>query len=91
MENLKNIGENRKKKNHFRGTFQICRSEVEQLQLYKDKKLVVYFLFFGILIECQLNKFQNYLIGKRESHRVEGSLNYYQIGFDGIINKKLKS
>ena len=28
---------------------------------------------------------------ERESHRVEGSLNYYQIGLDRIINRKLKS
>ena len=27
---------------------------------------------------------------ERESHRVEGSLNYYQIGLDRIINRKLK-
>ena len=30
--------EKKKKKNlHFRGTFQICKSEVEQLQIYIDK------------------------------------------------------
>ena len=79
-----------KKKTHFRGTFQICRSEVEQLQIYIDKKSVGVFFFFGILIKWQLNSFHNCLIGE-ESHRGERSLNYYQIGFDGIINEKLKS
>ena len=87
------MGENQKKKKniHFRETFQICRSEVEQLQIYIDKKLVGFFFFFGIIIEWQLNSFHNYLIGERESHKVEESLNYYQIRFDGIINGKLKS
>ena len=60
------------------------------MQIYINKKLVEFF-FFGILIEWQLKCFHNYLIEERESHRVEGSLNYYQIEFDGIINKKLKS
>ena len=31
---------------HFRETFQICRSEVEQLQIYIDKKLVGFFIFY---------------------------------------------
>ena len=48
-------------------------------------------LFFGILIGWQLNSFHNCLIREKESHRVEGVLNYYQIEFDGIINGKLKS
>ena len=38
-----------------------------------------------------MNGFHNCLIGEKESHRLERSLNYYQIGFDGIVNGKLKS
>ena len=45
----------REKTLHFRGTFQICRSEVEQLQIYIDKKLVFFFFWGGILLEWQLN------------------------------------
>ena len=59
------------KKIHFRGTFQICKSEVEQSQIYIDKKISIFFFFFGILIEWQLNSFYNCLIGESESHRVE--------------------
>ena len=60
------MGEGKKKKNlHFRGTFQICRSEVKQLQIYIEEKSIVFF-FFEILIEWQLNSFHNYLIGERE-------------------------
>ena len=33
------------KKNHFKGTFQICSSEVEQLQIYIDKILVGFFFW----------------------------------------------
>ena len=53
---------------------------------------IFYFLFFFIiLIGWQLNGFHSCLIGEKESHRLERSLNYYQIGFDGIVNGKLKS
>ena len=57
LENLKNMGEKkkkikknkrkekRKKKPHFRGTFQICKSEVKQLQIYIDKKSISFFFF----------------------------------------------
>ena len=61
------------KKTHFRGTIQICRSEVEQLQIYIDNKLVGFFVV-GILIEWQLSSFHNYLMWEMESHRVEGRL-----------------
>ena len=33
-----------------------------------------------------MNGFHSCLIREKESHRVEGVLNYYQIEFDGIIN-----
>ena len=65
-------GEN---KTHFREAFQICRSEVEQLQIFIDNKsLDHFFVVDGILIEWQLNSFHNCLIGEMESHRVKGSL-----------------
>ena len=38
-----------------------------------------------------MNGFHNCLIEKKESHRLEESLNYYQIEFDEIVNGKLKS
>ena len=45
------MGENRKKKNfkkkpHFRGTFQNCKSEVKQLQMYIDNNSLGFFFFF---------------------------------------------
>ena len=83
------MGEGKKKNLHFKGTFQISSNEVEKLQIYIDKKSVGF--FFEILIEWQFNSFHNCLIRERESHKVEESLNYYQIEFDGIINGKLKS
>ena len=43
------------------------------------------------LIGWQLNGFHSCLIGEKKSHRLEGSLNYYQIEFDGMVNGKLKS
>ena len=43
------------------------------------------------LIGWQLNGFHSCLIGEKESHRLEGSLNYYQIEFDGMVNGNLKS
>ena len=39
-----------------------------------------------MLIGLQLNGFHSCLIMEKESYRVEGTLNYYQIEFDGIIN-----
>ena len=38
-----------------------------------------------------MNGFRSCLIGEKESHRLEGSLNYYQIEFDGMVNGNLKS
>ena len=43
------------------------------------------------LIGWQLNGFHSCLIGEKESHKLEGSLNYYHIEFDGMVNGKLKS
>ena len=71
------MGEKKKKKTHF-------------IYIFTLNKSVVFF-FFLILIGWQLNSFHSCLIEKKESHRLEESLNYYQIEFDEIVNGKLKS
>ena len=76
-ENLKNMGEKKKK---------------NSLYIYiHTQQISSFFFFFLILIGWQLNSFHSCLIEKKESHRLEESLNYYQIEFDEIVNGKLKS
>ena len=77
-ENLKNMGEKKKKNSLY-------------IYIFTLNKSVVFFFFFLILIGWQLNSFHSCLIEKKESHRLEESLNYYQIEFDEIVNGKLKS
>ena len=88
------MGENKKKKKKLFTLGRLSKfAGVRQSNCkYKQtKNQQIFFFFLRILIEWQLNSFHNCLIRERESHRVEESLNYYQIRFDGIINRKLKS
>ena len=77
-ENLKNMGEKKKKNSLY-------------IYIYSHSTNHYFFFFFLILIGWQLNSFHSCLIEKKESHRLEESLNYYQIEFDEIVNGKLKS
>ena len=75
-ENLKNMGDKKKKKTNLRWTFQICRSGVEQLQIYIGNKSIVkkknYYSSWTVFITTWLGRERE---RERESHRVEGSLN----------------
>ena len=70
------------KKTHFIYIY-IHTQQINSLKKKKEKKRK--------LIGWQLNGFHSCLIGEKESHRFEGSLNYYQIEFDGMVNGNLKS
>ena len=77
-ENLKNMGEKKKNLTLY-------------IYIHTQQISSFFFFFFLILIGWQLNSFHSCLIEKKESHRLEESLNYYQIEFDEIVNGKLKS